>query len=295
MVPQLLAHLNIPHVALASHSGGDIYLLNTALAYPHLLHPETPYICFFAPWVHPSWTKVTHMQVTEWLPAPLIGKFATLAKFVTPLAELSGGLVHDIKGSLLRSKHAPAPIPLTPVAAHSRTPLINSCDDFSSLELDDPEVVVELKKHIVTFLFAESVHGISADAQLFLKKPRSISWSSPTMPWSDINDAVTLLSKIIDDEVQSNRNKRRWIIHAFHAEKDNMVGERGRRWFDDCWVSPQVSPAVDDTPTQPPIHYEYQSKIVPDTTHDYLMDPAFKASEKWFQQIRDSFPVEINA
>jgi hypothetical protein len=51
MVPSLLAHLNITHVSLASHSGGDIYLLNTMLTYPCLLHPETPYVCFFAPWV----------------------------------------------------------------------------------------------------------------------------------------------------------------------------------------------------------------------------------------------------
>lgn len=51
MVPLLLAHLDIAHVSLASHSGGDIYLLNTLLTYPSLLHPETPYVCFFAPWV----------------------------------------------------------------------------------------------------------------------------------------------------------------------------------------------------------------------------------------------------
>lgn len=51
MVPLLLAHLNIAHISLASHSGGDIYLVNTLLTYPYLLHPETPYVCFFAPWV----------------------------------------------------------------------------------------------------------------------------------------------------------------------------------------------------------------------------------------------------
>lgn len=51
MVPSLLAYLNITHISLASHSGGDIYLLNTLLTYPFLLHPETPYVCFFAPWV----------------------------------------------------------------------------------------------------------------------------------------------------------------------------------------------------------------------------------------------------
>jgi hypothetical protein len=51
MVPALLAHLNIAHISLASHSGGNIYLVNTMLTHPCLLHPETPYVCFFAPWV----------------------------------------------------------------------------------------------------------------------------------------------------------------------------------------------------------------------------------------------------
>jgi hypothetical protein len=51
MVPLLPAHLNIALVALASHSGGDIYLLNTMLTYSYSMHPEPLYVHFFAPWV----------------------------------------------------------------------------------------------------------------------------------------------------------------------------------------------------------------------------------------------------
>ena len=43
MVPALLEHLNIRHVALASHSCGAIYLLNTVLHLRHYLHPRKPY------------------------------------------------------------------------------------------------------------------------------------------------------------------------------------------------------------------------------------------------------------
>ena len=46
LVPRLLAHLNIPHVALASHSAGMIYLLNVLFHCRELLHPERPYVAF---------------------------------------------------------------------------------------------------------------------------------------------------------------------------------------------------------------------------------------------------------
>jgi len=50
-----------------------------------------------------------------------------------------------------------------------------SNEGYKSLELNDPYVVNDLRKYITQFLFAESMDGISADAQLFLKKPRSIA------------------------------------------------------------------------------------------------------------------------
>lgn len=42
LVPRLLEHLGIEHVALASHSAGTIYLLNTLYHYRDILHPEKP-------------------------------------------------------------------------------------------------------------------------------------------------------------------------------------------------------------------------------------------------------------
>jgi pimeloyl-ACP methyl ester carboxylesterase len=44
VVPRLLAHLDIPHVALVAHSAGTLYLLNTLHHYRDLLHPERPYV-----------------------------------------------------------------------------------------------------------------------------------------------------------------------------------------------------------------------------------------------------------
>lgn len=48
-VSALLAHLRVPYVSLASHSGGALYLISTILSYRGLLHPRNPHIVFLAP------------------------------------------------------------------------------------------------------------------------------------------------------------------------------------------------------------------------------------------------------
>lgn len=43
-VPLLLAHLDIKHVALVSHSAGAMYLLNTLHHHRDILHPDQPFV-----------------------------------------------------------------------------------------------------------------------------------------------------------------------------------------------------------------------------------------------------------
>lgn len=47
IVPLLLEHLDIKHVALVSHSAGTIYLLNTLHYHRDILHPDQPFIALF--------------------------------------------------------------------------------------------------------------------------------------------------------------------------------------------------------------------------------------------------------
>lgn len=44
VAPRLLAHLQIKHVALASHSAGTIYLLNTLVRCCEILDPNRPLV-----------------------------------------------------------------------------------------------------------------------------------------------------------------------------------------------------------------------------------------------------------
>lgn len=222
---------------------------------------------------------------------------------VIPLAGLSSGFLHGLKDSLHHHPTtAPSPVPLMTHSpkTHSRTTSIASRDGFDSLALDNPDVVEELRRLITTFLFAESIDGISADAQIFLKKPHSTPWCSPEIFWSDIDYAVPLLSKIIDKHESTDGESRKWVIDAFHAENDEMVGEKGRLWFDECWVPTQNSSAstrsiktIEDgvAKEESDSVFEYRSAVVAGSEHNYLIDPAYGASEAWLQRVRAAFPL----
>jgi hypothetical protein len=294
MVPQLLGHLNVPYVSLASHSGGSIYLLNTLLMYPHLLHPHKPYVCLFAPWVLPTHSKMALWQISSLLPAPIIGKLASIAKIVNnnvmPLIALSGGL----SSPGLHSTPAPVLIPLTPTTPRSRAASVGSHESYNGLDLDDANVVKELRDYIAMFLFAESIDGVSADAQLFLNKPRSVPWCSPSLEWSDIDHFVPLLSKVMKEDGRLDGHTRTLTIDAFHAASDHMVGKRGQDWFNSCWKgssSPSARSGLSE-PVQQYSHqgYDYRSEVVESTDHDNLVDSAFGASEVWLQRVRDAIP-----
>lgn len=286
MVPQLLTHLGVTHIALASHSGGDIYALNILLTFPHLLHPTTPYVAFFAPWVHPQHTDVHTMRAAELCPAPIIGRMVSVFRFinekVVPIAETGGALVSGIRtchrsNSSLISGLAPIPLhPGPPYQNHSRNSLKSSLDGTAGLDLDDPFVLEEMRQHILAFLFAESMDGIAADAQLFLKKPHHTVWCSPSVFWSDIDYAVTLLLKMIDEN-NGGENCRHWSIDSFHAGKDHMIGEKGRLWFDACWEPARSKSFNEDEPNKNSL--DYNSEIVPDTEHRCRRPCSFLSAE----------------
>jgi hypothetical protein len=269
MVPQLLAHLRIKHISLASHSGGDIYALNTMLTFPHLLHPTTPYVMFFAPWVHPIHSGVTTLKAVELLPAPVIGQYTSLVRFINdkvmPLAGLSGTLVHEVKHTFHRSTPAPAPVPLTPTSLtpmSSRSSLVGPAAR-TALDLDDQQVAEEMRQLIVSFLFAENMDGIASDAQLFLKKQGNTRFS----PLTNIDYAIPLLVKMIEGDNGQSGNGRTWCINSFHAQYDAIVGTKGRIWFDHCWKSTQRTMTA--TVEQKKTNLEYQSAVVPGTDHRF--------------------------
>ncbi|KAF2819063.1 hypothetical protein CC86DRAFT_398971 [Ophiobolus disseminans] len=217
---------------------------------------------------------VAQLRVTSFLPAPVIGKFASVVKFVNenvvPLVGLSSGLIH----SQLRSNPYPAPVPLMQKTNRSRTPSSISHEDYQNLDLNNPYVVNELRKYSTQFLFAD----------IF---------------WSDIDYVVLLLSKIIETDTRLDGHNKTWIVDTFHAEQDDVVGEKGRQWFDNCWLPGRSSTCSARSNSSDIVQhyshktYEYRSEIVRGTDHNYLMDPASGASELWLQRVRDACPRPV--
>ncbi|KAF3036432.1 hypothetical protein E8E12_003952 [Didymella heteroderae] len=237
---------------------------------------------------------VHQLRATDLLPAPVVGKFVSVVKFVndnvTPLAGLSGGFVQGIRESIQRSSSnpfpgsAPAPIPLTPTTLSMRRRGTSLFSYDEKANLDDDLVVDELRRHVTAFLFAGCMDGIKADVQLFLRKPRSVTWCSSSIFWSDFDYAVPLVSKMIDEEGCVDGVCRRWTVDAFHAQTDAMVGERV------CGKEKLHAPYLPNRNS-----YRYWSNVVEGTEHNYLMDPAFGASEAWLKRVRDSFPLPIES
>lgn len=217
---------------------------------------------------------------------------------VVPLAGLSSGFVHGVKDSFHTSSPIPAPAPLTPTNTLnlSRTASIASHLEQTLLNLDDPKIVEELRQLITEYVFAESIDGISDDAKLFLKKPSSLPWCTPSIFWSDIDYVVPLLSKMIDEANLDAAINRDWTIDAFHAQTDNMVGEKGRTWFDNCWTNPAATLRLENVSfentkaDERQRSFEYRSEVVRYSEHNYLMDPGYGAADTWLRRVREAFP-----
>ncbi|KZM20729.1 uncharacterized protein EKO05_0007911 [Ascochyta rabiei] len=284
-LPLLLAHLGIAHVALASHSFGTVYLLNALLRFPGLLHPRRPHVAVFAPWVHPQHTGMLHLRAAELLlPGPVIGQFTALAKFVhgriAPLAGMSAGWSSAVAGSF--SSAAPLSVAPCAVGEEGGRSQQQAADFHAAVDLHDADTLAHLRSLIPTFLFAEQVDGVDQDAQLCLRKPRSIPWCAAPLEWDDIDDAVRLFAKTTSRDVAQDvtaETQRRWTIDAFHAQSDGMVGAKGRVWFDACWSS-AVGERGDCV---------YESRVVKGADHDFILDPQFGASEAWLQRVRRAF------
>jgi pimeloyl-ACP methyl ester carboxylesterase len=278
MIPHLLQHLGIEHISLAAHSFGTIYALNMLLLYPNLLDQRNPYVAFFAPWVHPDHTGIRYLQAAELLPAGMIGKFSSVARWVNksvlPVVGMSTGLsasVADSLKGLVPLSNAAAVPPLDPSTEGQR----RTGDNTHGLDLNDPMVVKELRDLIPTYLFAENIDGVGQDTQLCLRKPRSVPWSTSSRRWEGFDDAVSQLRAIVV-EAQEVQGGRRWVVDAFHAETDALVGEKGRVSFDRSWFDKET-----DAHEQPGI--TYRSQVVDGSDHDFILDPQFGASERWLK------------
>ena len=259
IVPALLDHLHLKHLALVSHSAGTIYLLNTVLHLRHVLHPTRPYVAMLAPWVHHSDTSSILMSLTNIAPCSSIGNFHHLTSFMMtsimpsmgPMFAFSGNMAARIGSSFPTSGHRP-----------DAATLVMQPGTATEEELNiEKEVLSELR---VKYVLVEGISGGSQEALLCLKRPVN-HWGS----WGNYDRLVPLLAANEDvvaalaDGLDPSRTRQNLKVDVFYAENDKLTnGKRGAAWFDKCWREEARGSLID-----------FSSRTVNAQNHESVIDP----------------------
>ncbi|KAH0423970.1 interferon-induced gtp-binding protein mx2 [Colletotrichum camelliae] len=255
IVPALLAHLSIRHVALAAHSGGTLYALNTLLHHRRLLSPSRPYLALCAPWVHPSRSGAALMSLTSGLPQGLVGAFDKVAGFmVRSLVPATAGVSNAVSGMV--SGLVPS---LAGTAAE-----VYTAPGVSDVRLAEYEEKIwgTLMKRV----YAESVQGLGQDAVLLLKRDGNEGfWGE----WGDYDKLVPILAQ------QERELGVGLEVEVFFAASDAMIGTGdGPRWFEQCWREEQRGEKI-----------KFSSCVVPEADHDSIMSLRFDVFERIIRSV----------
>ncbi|MCJ1394306.1 hypothetical protein MMC18_007184 [Xylographa bjoerkii] len=259
MIPALLAHLYIKHVAIITHSNGAIYTLNTLLKIRHILHPARPFVAFLAPWVHPSHSG--SLTALSLVPEVLLNKWPSIAKFVNttvaPMFMFSGQIVNSVTKTTLPDAQLESP-------GHS---------DY------DPElraIFPELKPLVTKVFMEENMSGGADEAFLCLKRGDKYTWGL----FADTDDAVSM---VVDQELrlaavanssEGGLRQEKLRIEVFFAESDIMIGKKGQEWFNWCWQSQDITNVI-----------SYTSETVPESSHETIGEPEQGVFARLFEEV----------
>jgi pimeloyl-ACP methyl ester carboxylesterase len=220
VVPLLLAHLRIKHVAIATQSAGTIYGLNLLSQRPDILSPTNPSITFFSPWVHQSHTSVSLLVLVSMLPNTLLNHWNKLTGFMInsaqPVFAVSGGAI-TAASSAFKSK----------VATQEQK------DEEARKSLEGYGIPLDVKKEIDKLIFKygfeENTRGANDEARLCLKSTSGTSWHA----CDDYEEYVKNLAEVWENRVQDGGRKLK--VKIVLPGDDHMVGEKGMRYFENCW------------------------------------------------------------
>ncbi|KAH8775280.1 hypothetical protein F5883DRAFT_545616 [Diaporthe sp. PMI_573] len=220
LVPRLLAHLQIEHVALASHSAGTIYLLNTLIRCRDILDPNRPLVALVAPWVDPAYSHVTTMKMAQSLPVGVFGLWHHIPKVVMA----SGAAFNQISNWLPSSSG---------LGAAESPPLQRNRQRIESEYGLPVELQNELQAVHFKSMFSENTVGADSEALCCLRK-------GPAGLWGDCDDYALFVRKLSELERsrqadQGNSECQKLRISVYFAETDDMIGKKGQTYMEDCW------------------------------------------------------------
>ncbi|KAL7811399.1 alpha/beta-hydrolase [Trichoderma gracile] len=257
VVPRLLAHLDIPHVALVAHSAGTLYLLNTLHHYRNLLHPERPYVAIMGPWVDPACSKVASMQMLQYIPTPAFSIWHRIPRFfvvdAAPALTTSGTVLNKVTSLLSASMGTNNAQELTTLE-RNRQKLAD--------EYDFPlDMQMELGTILTKKIFDENTVGANGEALQCLRKGQG--WS-----WGVCDDYAVFVKSLVSAERQRRQLNPNWQdsmrlkVRAYFAETDIMIGAGGQKYIEKVWG--WKDKAFEDV-------LDFESVTVPGTDHDSVM------------------------
>ena len=260
IVPALLEHLGLKHVALVSHSAGTIYLLNTLLHLRHVLHPTLPYVAMLAPWVHHADSSSKMMSLTNIAPLSSISNFHNLTGFVLTSIMPSVGPMFTFSGNIAARIGSSLPSSATAQSSDVATMVMRPGTATVEMANLEKEILSSLR---VKYALAEGVAGGSQEALLCLKRPEN-NWGF----WENYDALVPLLVNneklFVENQGRSlNAIRRPLRIDAIFAQNDKLTnGKKGAAWFDNCWKSDICRNTID-----------YRSETVLGQSHESVIDP----------------------
>ncbi|KAM3464806.1 hypothetical protein NHJ6243_002129 [Beauveria neobassiana] len=273
LVPLLLAHLNIPHITIVSHCAGTVYALNLLYRCRDILNPERPIAVLLAPWVDPQHSKMTMMQVAQYIPAPAYSLFNGLSRFAARgmLTTVSSSeAVFNAFGMGKRSE------------AEERA--VQSWDQENSLKLErecglSTKFQGALQLQTVEHIFSENTAGSSDEARHCARKVAQGSWGKA--------DDYAVFVKEVAEQERSRRGKTtdgvsaaKLKVMAFFAATDNIVGEGGRKYVEKCWQG---------TPGEFDDAFEFRYKTIAGSGHDELV----VAFDVWKEIVANILGTEV--
>ena len=137
----------------------------------------------------------------------------------------------------------------------------------------------------MSYVFEENINGANQEAMLCLRR----GFREDQTAWSLFEDYDEGVRKIADSETnrtailtqtepELQHQRQKLKVRAYFADEDSMVGPQGAQWFEKCWQQQGVSKAVD-----------YESKTVPDSGHDTIVESEKGIVAEVFNAIVQSF------
>jgi hypothetical protein len=281
-VPRLLAHLDIQHVSLASHSAGTIYLFNTLYHCRDILYPEKSMVSLLgmlhfhsvlsildgriptpssrsnhtiAPWVDPAKSGITSMKMAQYIPTPAFKLWNRIPR----LFLANDGSATATSGAMIAKLSASFPSKSGDDQAQNRLHIAQNY----GLDLDQQK---EIDSLMMQGMFKENTVGSNSEAMQCLRKEPDT--------WGKCEDYKVFVRELV--ELERGRGGAPLKVQVFFAESDSMIGRKGQDYVETCWHQ------MDDGDLGT---IEFDSRVIPGTDHDSLV-PSAEVWESIFKKMQ---------